>query len=357
MMIKQFFDRRGEKRSLSGTKTRLFNEVYRKISKSSCKFIFFSFLKLVILLLLLWAIYKQLFQQQNVWDTFQTFKQSLNGRTVLLLSLCSLLTIPNFMCETQKWRILMYPIYPLKWWLALKAVLVGTTMAIFTPNRVGEYVGRVLYIPKKYVLETIGLTIVGSLSQMMVILFFGILSILFLKDQFIAEALFSISQLTMLTLGVAFILGCLSLIYYKINVLPNLLNRLNFLKKYLSKMEVLRGYTQKNLLYVQAWAVLKYVVFSTQFVLLLLAFNIPFSTTLLFSVMFIFLIQTIVPSVALIELGVRTNVALVAIGLVSSNSVGILSASLLLWIINLMVPALIGAMLLFKIKNTNTFNQ
>ncbi len=44
-MIKQFFDRRGEKRSLSRAKTRLFNEVYRKIAKSACKFIFFSFLR------------------------------------------------------------------------------------------------------------------------------------------------------------------------------------------------------------------------------------------------------------------------------------------------------------------------
>ncbi len=42
-MIKHFFDRRGEKRSHSGAKTRLFNEVYQKIAKSACKFIFFSF--------------------------------------------------------------------------------------------------------------------------------------------------------------------------------------------------------------------------------------------------------------------------------------------------------------------------
>ncbi len=32
-MIKQFFDRRGEKRILSGAKTSIFNEVDRKISK------------------------------------------------------------------------------------------------------------------------------------------------------------------------------------------------------------------------------------------------------------------------------------------------------------------------------------
>ena len=33
-MSKSFFDRRGEKRSHSGAKTRLFNEVYRKLTKT-----------------------------------------------------------------------------------------------------------------------------------------------------------------------------------------------------------------------------------------------------------------------------------------------------------------------------------
>jgi len=44
-MIKPFFDRRVEKRRLSGAKTRLFNKVYQKMAKSDGKFIFLSFLK------------------------------------------------------------------------------------------------------------------------------------------------------------------------------------------------------------------------------------------------------------------------------------------------------------------------
>ena len=39
-MIKSFFDRRVEKRSLSEAKTRPFKEVYRKMAKSDGQFIF-----------------------------------------------------------------------------------------------------------------------------------------------------------------------------------------------------------------------------------------------------------------------------------------------------------------------------
>lgn len=314
---------------------------------------FFCF-KLVILFLLLWAIYKQLFQQHNISQLWYAFKQGIHWQTFFFFSLTILLVIPNFVCETQKWRILMNPFYPVKWIRALKAILVGTTMAIFTPNRVGEYVGRALYIPQKYTIETITVTVVGSLSQIIVILFFGLLSLFFLKSKLVFEGLVNTTQLYLLAAVLVFILVCLSYLYYKIDELPGFLNRLNFLKKYLSKLQVLRHYSLKNLLNVQFWSMLKFAIFTTQFVLLLLAFNMPFSIALFFMVMFIFLIQTLVPSVALLEIGVRTNVALFVLGLISDNAIGILSASLLLWMINLMLPALVGAFLLFKIKNSNS---
>jgi len=307
--------------------------------------------------LLVWAIYKQLFHQNNLKQLWSAFTQGINWQTLLYLTLTVLLVIPNFMCEVQKWRILMRPFYPVKWNIALKAILVGTTMAIFTPNRVGEYVGRALYIPQKYVLETITVTIVGSLSQIMVILFFGLLSLFMLKKTLVVEGLVNPLHVYLFAAGVAFVLLCLCSIYYKINTLSGLFSRLNFLKKYLSKLQVLSRYTLKNLLNVQAWSIVKLAVFTTQFVLLLLTFNIPFSISLFFMVIFIFLIQTLVPSVALIEIGIRTNVALFVLGLISNNSIGILSASLLLWMINLMIPAIVGAFLLFQIKNSNIYKR
>jgi len=45
-MSKPFFDRRGEKRRLSGAKARLLNEVYRKMVKTECRFIFVALLSI-----------------------------------------------------------------------------------------------------------------------------------------------------------------------------------------------------------------------------------------------------------------------------------------------------------------------
>ena len=59
---------------------------------------------------------------------------------------------------------------------------------------------------------------------------------------------------------------------------------------------------------------------------------------------FVFLAVTAIPTFALTEIGVRASVAISIIGTVSSNSTGIALASLALWVLNLGLPALVGAL-------------
>jgi len=46
-MSKPFFDRRGGKRRLSGANARLFNEVYWKMVKTECRYIFVALLSIM----------------------------------------------------------------------------------------------------------------------------------------------------------------------------------------------------------------------------------------------------------------------------------------------------------------------
>ena len=60
--------------------------------------------------------------------------------------------------------------------------------------------------------------------------------------------------------------------------------------------------------------------------------------------------MTFIPSIALADLGIREAVALTIIGLESNNHIGILSATLVIWAINLVIPAIFGSVLIFKSK-------
>ena len=62
------------------------------------------------------------------------------------------------------------------------------------------------------------------------------------------------------------------------------------------------------------------------------------------------LTMTIIPTIALTELGVRGSVALYFIGLISSNDIGIVTASFTLWFINLAIPAIIGSAFVLRMN-------
>ena len=89
-------------------------------------------------------------------------------------------------------------------------------------------------------------------------------------------------------------------------------------------------------------------MFAIQFDLLLLMFGVDVGPLFGFVLIGVtYFIMTIIPSFWLGQLGIREAVSLFVIGAFSNNDAGILSASLALWIINLVIPALIGGVLLF----------
>jgi len=58
----------------------------------------------------------------------------------------------------------------------------------------------------------------------------------------------------------------------------------------------------------------------------------------------------VIPTITIAEPGVRGSLSLLIFGVFSTNEAGILAASLTLWIINLAIPALLGALYLAALK-------
>jgi hypothetical protein len=71
----------------------------------------------------------------------------------------------------------------------------------------------------------------------------------------------------------------------------------------------------------------------------------------------IFLVLAIIPTFAIAELGVRGKVSLKLIELFSTNSLGISIATVTIWIINLVLPAIAGSLLILSIKIFKNRNE
>ena len=64
----------------------------------------------------------------------------------------------------------------------------------------------------------------------------------------------------------------------------------------------------------------------------------------------VFLVLAVVPTIALAEVGIRGKISLELFGLFSINNIGIITASVGIWCINLVIPSLLGSLLILRIK-------
>ena len=112
------------------------------------------------------------------------------------------LMLVNWTIETFKWKLAVQKIQQVGFFTAFKAVLSGVSFSVTTPNRVGEYLGRVLYMNEGNRLKAISLTITGSISQLIVTLVMGLAGLIILRSPIETSRMISSFWIDILIWGV-----------------------------------------------------------------------------------------------------------------------------------------------------------
>ena len=251
----------------------------------------------------------------------------------------------NWLVEALKWRYMISKIENISIMTAYRAIFTGITVSTFTPNRIGEYGGRVFCLEKGDRIKAVFITVLCSMSQLLVTILYGSISLFILFDEILIDKTFlSVSLLILLNLFLLFS-------YFNISHIVNFLGKFKLIKSFKKYLEVLVMYNYKDLIIMFIYSNTRYFIFSLQFIILLHVFgiNISFMDAIL-SVMLIFFFITITPTITIAEIGVRGSVAIFVLGLFSSNDIAILSSTTLLWLINLIIPAIIGSFFIFSLK-------
>lgn len=310
-----------------------------------------GFLKVAVFSTALVVIYFKLFHDK---DTARILSHALgpmlNPLGPLLIVVLSL-TLVNWLIEAKKWHYLVAKFEAIPFWRAFKATIAGTCFSLFTPNRVGEFVGRVIFITPKGRSKAVFATIVGSIAQFLVTILMGSIGALwFLSTNVEIVGIQGLGLNMMLSLSVILAFIC-ALVYFQPSIIRGLFNNVPWLKKWRQAILVLDRYDRASLLIVLLLSLLRYLVFSTQFVLLLHFFEVDISIPNAYcSVFLVYLISTILPTVIFSELGVRELVAWSVMSTFTENEIGIVAASFVLWVINLLVPAAVGAFIVLFTK-------
>jgi uncharacterized membrane protein YbhN (UPF0104 family) len=229
---------------------------------------------------------------------------------------------------------------------AYRGILTGVTFGMFTPFSIGDYLGRILQLSDPERVKVVGAIFLGRITQFLITLVFGVVAIVF----FIIKVNDEAPGIPVLAIFSTVFLVLLVLIFVNHRKVMSFVQRVPFFGFLYKYFDILNKYSLKDIFIVILYSFFRYLVFSLQFVLILIMFEVSKDIILLFmGVAFVFLVKSIIPTI--LDLGVREASAIyffAALGITSEYS--IISASLSLWTINILIPALIGMLLIFKIK-------
>lgn len=323
-----------------------------KINKNIKLFINY-FLGPVIFLWLSWSIYNQIKNQPGLAQSWQHIKEAFGSSQIFYLVATICLMVVNWGLEAYKWQLAVTKVQPISFIRAFKAVFSGVSFSVTTPNRVGEYFGRILYMEDGNKIKGISITIVGSISQLITTILMGFLGLFFFRNNLIAADILSPIWVQAIFYGTGIGLIILTLFYFRLSWIVKIIDKLPAFRRYSWVIEALEQFNATLLLRFLSISISRFLIFITQYYLLFRLFGVDvniWQTWMGISVMF--LVMAVIPTIALFtDLGLRSELSIKLMGLFSTNHLGISLTSIGIWLINLVIPAIIGSLFILGIRN------
>lgn len=309
-----------------------------------------GWLKILIFIVVCYSIYLIIKQKgEKIEDIGAIIQQIFDAKNAFLLCIIFLLTPINWALEALKWQKLAEKIEKLSFFEAYRGVLVGLALSTSTPLMIGDYVGKIWMLRSNRRLESIGAILLGNGIQMFVSLLFGTLS-------YVAFVWLNRDAYFWIHLGIIFLLVA-SLILgvwlvsnrQKINVLFDKSKFFRLFRRYLAVFE---NYSLTELRQILLIGICRYFVFTIQFILLLIAFDIDLPIlTLFYGVCLIFLAKTLVSVLNFIgDLSIRELTSLYYFSHFAVSTLTISMATLMIWLINVFLPIIVGVFFIWHLK-------
>lgn len=312
--------------------------------------------RMLLVIALLAVLYYQLFERKDVTlgALYELFIAQLSIQRLPVFVMIVLLMPINWLIETQKWVILLQPIQQLQVFQALKVVLIGLTGSLFTPNRIGEYGGRLLLLAAPKRPKAIYATLLGACSQWIVLVLLGwwALMIAFSQGWLTIPSHWLWGLLIVGGLGSMLLL----LIYFNLKKFLSWMITWHWAAKWTKSIQKTPfDYYQPTMLWTAlGYALLRSLTYSVQYVGLLYFFGYSGSwLIMLIGVFIVYLLQTGIPLPPSTGLLARGNIALLIFGNLQPHALSssILAATFGLWLLNVILPALWGAWFMMRINN------
>lgn len=282
----------------------------------------------------------------NRYDGLPEISGSLDRLSWMYLLGAIVLMPINWFFEALKWRRLILNFQAISLLTAYFSVFCGVAASILTPNRIGDYGGRLRFIQSDHRLKAIYATFVASFYQTIVTLFMGLMGLLFYLNR-VKHLEFSISFIPL----VAVITIVYLFVLVRMKSLVAWLISFKLASSFRDSFTWFLSLKTDELFASFILATLRYCVFMSQFILVLNFFHVAYPLlSVVAAISILFLFTTIIPSGVITDLIIRGAVALVVLSPIIQDEGVVLWSVTIIWLLNIALPALFGGLLLLKYR-------
>lgn len=282
------------------------------------------------------------------YDEFiEQWRQTPPARFWWLIAVFLLLPV-NWLLESAKWQLIILRIQKIKFIEAFKGVFAGITAGFFTPNRLGDMFGRIIFLEKDNRASGITLSLLNSLTQNLIIILCGVPACIV----FFLQRNGSFTNDIGLFIGIsAVLLVLLGLFYFFLPTLSLRVQKIKIGSKINKFTACLSLYSTKDLLKIMAVTFFRYLIFSTQFFCMMHFFGIDLSAwQAVISIPTNYLFVTLTPSIAFSEMAVRASYSIFIFSAFSDQTINIALAGAAIWVVNWVIPLIVGSVITLRSK-------
>ena len=279
------------------------------------------------------AIYNKLLIQSDWQNLKQSFSIQLQSIGILNWGILIFLLFLNIWMEAIKWKIIVAKNNPITMAASIKSILVGQAFAFFTPNRIGEYAGRTMFLSAGNQMKGITQMAWTSYAQLLITICIGSIGL------WVNIAYYPWMQtngMLLVKLMTPFLLILALFLFFHEKHWKGKLSFLNVIQ--------IEPTVKLKLL---GLSLLRYLIFIVQYGWIAYLLQMKISVEVLFlSLSILFLLLSILPTISITELVVRGQLLILILKPFYSHQVTIVSLSSIIWGINFLVPAILGTCLL-----------
>lgn len=263
-----------------------------------------------------------------------------------LLIFCLLLVPVNWGIESYKWKLITKPIEEISLVTSMKSVYSGLCVGNLAPGRATEFLAKVLFFKPDNRPTITLLHFVNGMFQLSITIVIGLLALVFKFDT--GNGLNS-AQFLSIGIFCMLLLAFFLMFVFKFNTLQKWI--FGLFKKSLAAKSLPYTFTKNSIATLTFFSILRYIVFTAQFVLILkLFYQGTINSSILASVCIYFLLTTVLPMISFIEPAVRAAIAILVFRNTDINEISLVLTAVLLWLINIVLPSILGYLIILREK-------